>query len=78
MVSLQNLEFTRMLPSKDGIFAFAKYSDWHYEYKFLIQQDGCIKGKTTQGLWQELSQESSGLIREKIRQGVINRNILVM
>ena len=71
MYTLQNLEFTRLQPSEKGIFAFAKYPGWCYEYNFLLEDTGKVKGRTSLGFWQELSSEATSFIQAKIRAHII-------
>ena len=67
MYTLQELTFTRVMPRKDGIFAFAKYPQWWTEYGFLLQPDGKVIGKTHDGNWVELTQELSSFVCGKIK-----------
>jgi hypothetical protein len=67
MYDFQKLIFTRVMPRADGIFVFAKYPQWRYEYNFLVQPDGTVKGKTQSGLWLELGQELAVFVCEKVK-----------
>ena len=77
MYNFQNLEFYRIHPTREGILASAKYSDWHYEYNFLIQPDGRVKGKAATGIWLELSRDVSSFIMAKIQSILIEKSNLV-
>ena len=77
MFTLQNLDITRILPRRDGIFVFAKYPQWHYEYNFLILSDGKVKGKTSGSNWLELDREDSAIIRAKVKTTLIENNNLI-
>jgi len=67
MHTLQTLEFVRVSPTAGGLFGRAKFIDWNHEYNFLVQPDGKIRGRTSVGYWQELSQEAAGLIYAKLQ-----------
>ena len=64
---LQDLQITRIVPRKDGIFAYAKYPHWWTEFSFLIEPGGVVKGKTSSGLWLEVSGELGTLIYERVQ-----------
>jgi hypothetical protein len=67
MLTLPQLEVTRLFSSEQGIFAAAHYSGWNHEYKFLLRADGSIHGRTSSGFWQLLSPEGADIIRAKIQ-----------
>ncbi|MBN2119892.1 MAG: hypothetical protein JW734_02395 [Candidatus Omnitrophica bacterium] len=67
MFALQNLEITRILYKQQGLLLFAKCPEWYYEYNFLVEPNGKVKGKTSQGIWIELSKKGAQLIREKLK-----------
>ena len=67
MYNLQNLEFVKVIPTQRGIFSFAKYPNWCQEYNFLIELDGRVKGRTSDGVWLELSEEISTFVQAKVR-----------
>jgi len=46
MCTFQKLEFTRILPRQNGIFAWARYDGWKHQFSFLIQPDGTVRGET--------------------------------
>lgn len=77
MYNLQSLEVTHILPRKDGIFAFAKYPNWRYEYSFLIEPNGKVKGKTDAGIWSELSQQLGEFIKAKVQSILIEKRNLI-
>lgn len=67
MYTFQGLEFTRVLPRGNGILAFAKYPNWWSEYTFFLRTDGTVKGKTSAGVWLELTRESAEFIKARIK-----------
>lgn len=67
MHTLQTLEFVRVSPTTSGLFGRAKFLNWNYEYNFLVQSNGKIRGRTSVGYWQELSKETTELIYAKIQ-----------
>jgi hypothetical protein len=73
--NLQDIEIIRIAPVKDGIFAYASYSDWTYEYNFFINPDGKVMGKTTSGSWLELSQSVAFLLRQKVNSRLIELSV---
>lgn len=75
MITLQNIEVIRVLPSTQGLHVYATYHDWNYEYKFLLQRDGTLKGKTSKGFWEELSSVAASSIWAKLQSYLINGNI---
>ena len=75
MYALQTLDFIKVFPREDGIFAIAKYLNWSCEYDFLIQPDGTVKGRTQQGSWLELSKDTAYVIKNKL-QDILKRNTI--
>ena len=67
MYPLENLEITRISPREEGFFVIATYPGWHYEYNFFLQSDGQLKGKTSAGMWVELTQETASIIQKKFQ-----------
>ena len=63
--SVRNLEITRVFPSSDELFVFAKYIGWFDEFIFLIKPDGTVVGRTSEGNWLELAPETAQLIKSK-------------
>jgi hypothetical protein len=74
---LQNLKVTRIFPRQEGIFVYATYDHWTYQYKFLIQSDGVVKGETSRGLWLELEPELSAFVRENVKATLREKAYLV-
>ena len=75
--NLQELKVIKVIPTKDGIFAYAKYHDWVYEYDFLIEPSGKVMGKTSKGVWLEMDPEVSAFIKAKVQTILIYQNNLV-
>jgi hypothetical protein len=71
MLTLQKLQIIRLESNINGIFAYAKYPNWYYEYNFLIENNGKVKGKTSLGSWEELSLEASSFIQEKVHSRLV-------
>ncbi len=67
MVDVENLEVVRVVPTGMGLFVFARYPEWRYEYNFYIANNGHVEGKTTAGNWLELSVEAARSIGTKAR-----------
>jgi hypothetical protein len=73
--TFQDIELTRLMRSPKGLFAFARFPEWHYEYRFFLQPDGKVKGKTSLGFWEELSSEATCFIKAKIQSSLIDQAI---
>ena len=74
MFNLHSLQVTRVLPDADGTLLFAKYPDSAYEHAFLVEPQGSVKTKTVSGLWVDLSRDTAGLIRDKLKAFLTRRN----
>jgi hypothetical protein len=70
MYKLQDLTLTKLQTVANGVLAFAKYPGWCHEYNFILEPTGKVMGKTSLGLWQELSSESASFIQEKIHRKI--------
>ena len=77
MDDFRHLEFTRVIPRRDGIFAFTRFPGWHHEYEFFLQPDGRIKGKADSGLWLELTQELSSFVAEQVK-SILGENTQIL
>lgn len=77
MDNFTHLEFTRIMPRRNGIFAFTRFPGWKYEYEFLLQEDGKVLGKTHEGTWAELTEEFAEFIKAKVKEILIERSSLV-
>ena len=78
MYAIKDLKITQILRSQEGIFAFARYPEWHYQYRFFVSPDGTIKGKTSSGFWQELSEEATSSIKSKLQSIFIERSLPIL
>lgn len=65
MVNVQSLDVVKVVQTGMGLFVFARYPEWRYEYNFYIAGDGHVEGKTTAGNWLELSAEAAHSICDK-------------
>ena len=67
MDDFRHLEFTRVMPRRDGIFAYTPFPGWHHKYEFFIPSQGEVQGKAGSGLWLELTQELSSFVAEQVK-----------
>ena len=65
MVTLQSLEFTRIVPRRFGFLVFAKFPHWWHEYSFFVGS-GKVMGQTSEGVWLEVSNELGELVRDQV------------
>jgi hypothetical protein len=65
---LEQMRIKTVLPGPDAFFVAAEYEDWQIELRFIIKIDGPAYGKTNQNSWVELTNETTGLVRDKVRQ----------
>jgi len=71
MYSLQEIQIKRVLPGPDALFVAAGYEDWQTELHFIVETSGEVYGKTNQDRWVRLTDQTTGLIRNKISQFVL-------
>jgi hypothetical protein len=71
MYNIEELTVSRVHSVRDGMMVYAKYPTWKYEFAFLIQSDGKVKGRTATGFWEEVSSEIARVIYAKVK----NRSI---
>ena len=77
MYNLSEFYFTRVLPTKYGILAYAQYQNWRQEFSFLVQPDGAVKGRSVHGSWLDLTQELASFIKSKIQSILIEKSELL-
>jgi len=73
-LQLQNVEITRIVPGSEGRFIFASYPEWRYEYNFYVDSEGRIKGKTSADTWVDLSDETTHIIRQKLKDAFLEES----
>lgn len=67
MVSLQDLEVVRVVPTTKGLYVSARYAACFHEYSFYISTEGRVEGKTSAGEWLELSNDASRCLESKVQ-----------
>jgi len=67
MYTLRDLEFITFKPVKGGFNVSASYPGWNHRFDFFVRFGGSVEGRTSSGRWQELSEESSSIIRAKVK-----------
>jgi hypothetical protein len=77
MVNLQELEVVRVLPDTKNLFVFVKHPLWWSEYCFLIEPDGTVRGKTTDGIWLRASEEFKDILMAKVKSVFVEKQNLV-
>ena len=71
MVDLHEIRIKRVFPGSEGRFIVASYPEWKFEFNFYIDTEGRIKGRTSTQNWVELSVETTQIIREKLKNAIL-------
>ena len=67
MDDFRHLEFTRVMPRRNGIFAYASFPGWNFGYEFFVSRGGTVCGKAESGFWYELSQELGEFVVAQVK-----------
>lgn len=68
-----DLEVTKIAQGHNNVYIWAKHPGWTSEYTFCVVADNGVKGKTSSGTWRDLSNQSSEIIRSKMRSYLVSR-----
>jgi len=74
MPTLQAIHIKRVLEGLEGYFISAEHQEFNQEYYFIIDSGGRVHGRTNSNQWVELSRESRGIIRDKVKEFFCGNN----
>ncbi len=73
MYTIGDLEITKLLPSSDGIYAYATYPSWSKRFSFFVKDNGTVMGQSSSGTWLEVSDEMAESITAKVHTLLANK-----
>jgi len=71
MVTIDDLEVVRVVPTPRGLYVCARQAEGTHEYNFYISTEGRMEGKTSSGQWVELSDDASRRLETKVQRSLL-------
>jgi hypothetical protein len=61
----EKLTVTEIIPAKEGLIVKATYPGWTFQFTFILQRDGRIKGASGNG-WQDITNGATKILAAKV------------